>query len=144
MLTMLSLRSMHAFSRAGAIFLLSLSFCSTSLTQSESGSICVAPISKDWPKTAGTPDLACSPNKLSVRIDTQKAFVWPTRKSVMIIGLDLSSRHRVVVYCDEKPQQSFSFRYSEFKTKQLCLFLNDLYKTVQLWEPGQAPWCKCE
>jgi hypothetical protein len=62
----------------------------------------------------------------------------------MVDGLDISARHRVVVYCDKKPQQSFSFRFSEFKAKRLCLFLNDLYETVQLWEPSQAPWCKCK
>ena|SRR5215469_1083297 len=140
---MLLLRSMRAFIRLSAIFVLSLSFCSISLTQSESGSICVAPISKELPETAGTPDLSCSLSKLSVKFDGQKAFAWPTRKSVLIDGLDLSARHRVVVYCDGKPQQSFSFRFSEFKAKQLCLFLHDLYKTVQLWEPSQAPWCKC-
>lgn len=141
---MLSLRSMHAFRRTAAVIALSLSFCSISPAQSEGGSMCIAPISKEWPATAGAPDLACSPSKLSVRIDTPKTFAWPTKKSVMIDGLDLSARHRVVVYCDGKPQQSFSFRFSEFKAKQLCLFLNDLYKTVQLWEPSQAPWCKCK
>jgi hypothetical protein len=135
---------MRAFKRTVAIVALLLSFRSMSLTQSETASICVAPISKDWPEPAGTPDLACNSSRLSVRIDTQKVFAWPTRKSVMIDGLDLSARHRVVVYCDEKPQQSFSFRFSEFKAKQLCLFLNDLYKTAQLRDPSQAPWCKCK
>src|SRR5882724_2372552 len=135
---------MLAFKRTVAIIALLLSFCSMSLSQSETGSICVAPISKDWPETAGTPDLACNPTKLSARIDTQKSFAWPLRKNVIIDGLDLSARHRIVVYCDEKPQQSFSFRFSESKAKQLCLFLNDLYKTVQLWDPSHAPWCKCK
>ena len=135
---------MNAFRRAAAIFALSLSFCSISLSQSESGSVCVAPISKDWPETAGTPELSCSPSKLSVKIDSQKTVAWPTGKSVLIEGLDVGARHRVVVYCGEKAQQRFSFRFSDFKTKQVCLFLNDLYKTVQLWEPSQAPWCKCK
>jgi hypothetical protein len=135
---------MNAFRRAAAVFALSLAFSSISFTQSENGSVCVAPISKYWPETAGTPDLSCSPRKLSVRIDTQKAFAWPTSKGVVINGLDLNARHRVVVYCDEKPQQGFSLRFSDFKDRQLCLFLNDLYKTVQLWEPSQAPWCKCK
>jgi hypothetical protein len=136
---------MNAIRRAVAImFTLSVSFCTTSLAQSQSGSICVAPLSKDWPETAGTLGLSCSPNKLSVKIDSQKTVVWPTGKSVLVEGLDLGARHRVVVYCGEKAQQSFNFRFSGFKTKQLCLFLNDLYKTVQLWEPNEAPWCTCK
>src|SRR5215467_11887936 len=135
---------MNAFRRPATIFALSLSLCSISLTQSQIGSICVAPLSKDWHEEAGTPELSCSPSKLSVKIDSQKTVAWPTGKSGLIGGLDLAATHRVVVFCGEKPQQSFSFRFSDFKTKQLCLFLNDLYKTVQLWEPNQAPWCKCK
>jgi hypothetical protein len=50
----------------------------------------------------------------------------------------------VVVLCNHKPLQSFAFLFSEFKTKELCLFLNDLYRTVQLWESKSAPWCKCK
>src|SRR5262249_32071183 len=104
---------MKALRPAAALFALSLSFCSISLTQSQSGSICVASTSKDWPETAGTPELSCSPSKLSVKIDGQKTVAWPTGKSVLIEGLDLGARHRVVVYCGEKAQQSFSFRFSD-------------------------------
>src|SRR6516225_6891945 len=102
---------MSAFRRSAAIFALSLSLCSISLAQSQSGSICVAPLSKDWPETAGTLGLSCSPNKLSVKIDSQKTVVWPTGKSVLVEGLDLRARHRVVVYCGEKAQQSFQFSF---------------------------------
>ena len=60
-----------------------------------------------------------------------------------IDGLSTEARHRVVIYRGEKPQQSFSFRFSDFKSRKPCLFLNDLYWTAQLWEPEKAPWCKC-
>ena len=118
--------------------------CPASFSQSERGSVCVAPISEDWQPTAATPDLVCDSKQFSLKIDAQKAFSWPKKDSVKIDGLDFGTRHRVVVYCDGKPQQSFTFRFSEFKTMKLCLFLNDLYKTAQLWEPKQAPWCKCK
>jgi hypothetical protein len=78
-----------------------------------------------------------------MKINTQQALPWPINKSVKIEILDPIARHRVVVLCNGKPQQSFTFRFSEFKTGQLCLFLNDLYKTVQLSEAKECPWCKC-
>jgi hypothetical protein len=60
-------------------------------------------------------------------------------------SLALPTRHRVTVMCDKQPQQSFAFRFSAFGTEpDLCLFLNDFYLTVQLWERKRAPWCKCE
>jgi hypothetical protein len=120
-------------------------FCPVSFTQSGKGSLCVAPISLDWPPTAA-PGLACVSNRFSLKIDSQKALSWPTKESVRIDGLDIGVRHRVVIYCDSKPQQSFYFRFSEFNTSEVCLFLNDLYKTAQVWDPKQtpAPWCKCK
>jgi hypothetical protein len=110
--------------------------------ESESGSLCIAPAFFD-PKNASFPGLYCEAEKFSLKIDTQ-VMAWPIKESVKLAGLDLNTRHRVIVLCDHKPQQSFTFRFSEFKTKQLCLFLNDLYRTVQLSEAKGAPWCKCK
>ena len=128
------------------VFLIAVLLCPVSFAQSEQGSVCVAPISKDWPATSGTEELACPSNKFSLKIDGQKAIPWPNKESIKIDGLDLNVRHRIFVYCGGRPQQSFGFRFSEFKTAELCLFLNDLYKTAQLWDPKQnpAPWCKCK
>ena len=110
--------------------------------QSETGSLCIAPARFD-PKNASAPGLYCKAEKFSLKIDAQ-VMAWPIKESVGIGGLDLNSRHKVIVMCDHKPQQSFTFRFSEFKTKQPCLFLNDLYRTVQLSESKSAPWCKCK
>ena len=128
------------------VLLIAVLPCPMSFAQSEQGSVCVAPVSKGWPQTAGSANLICGSNNFSLKIDSQKVLSWPTKESVKIDGLDISIRHRVVVYCDGKPQQSFSFRFADFKTTELCLFLNDLYKTAQLWDPKQnpAPWCKCK
>ena len=119
--------------------------CPASLAQSENGSICMAPVSYDWPPTRSGIILPCNPDKLSLKIDAQKAISWPTKESAKIDDLDLAARHRVVISCGGKPQQSFSFRFSEYKASDLCLFINDLYMTAQLWDPKQnpAPWCKC-
>jgi hypothetical protein len=109
--------------------------------QSETGSVCVAPARFD-PKNASAPGLYCEAEQFSLKIDAQ-VMAWPIKESVSFAGLDLSSRHRVIVLCNHKPQQSFTFRFSEFKSKQPCLFLNDLYRTVQLSESKRAPWCHC-
>src|SRR5438034_3924687 len=86
---------------------------------SEHGSLCVAPVSVDPPSTAA-PGLFCDPGNLSLRIDAQQGVPWPRKESLKIEHLDLTQRHRVTVLCDGKPQQSFTFRFSEFKTRQLC------------------------
>lgn len=111
--------------------------------QDQPRSLCVAPLPMDAPQAAETPGLWCSPEKLSLQIDKLDRIPWPRAKCVRIEGLDASVQHKVTVLCDRKPQQSFRFRFSEYKSKEPCLFLNDLYKTVQLWEPKGAPWCKC-
>jgi len=69
---------------------------------------------------------------------------WPLAESLKIDGLDLSVKHRVVVTCGGKAQQSFEFRHSDYKTTKLCLFINDPYKTAQLWDHKASPWCKCK
>ena len=114
----------------------------SSCAESESGSVCIAPARFD-PKNASAPGLYCEAEKFSLKIDAQ-VMAWPIKESVKLAGLDLNARHKVIVLCDHKPRQSFTFRFSEFKTKQLCLFLNGLYRTAQLWEAKSTPWCKCK
>jgi hypothetical protein len=119
--------------------------CQPSLGQSEGGSICVAPLPRDTPATSA-PGLGCPSNHFSLRIDHEQRVAWPNAEPLKIEGLDPAIRHSVTVYCEGKSQQRFTFRFSEFKSRELCLFLNDLYKTVQLWDPKQtpAPWCRCK
>src|SRR5437660_9201035 len=112
--------------------------CPPCIAQQEYGSLCVAPPPEDMPKTTIVRSL-CYDFKFAIKIDQQKALSWPTNGSVKIDKLDLGVRHLVVVYCDGKPHQSFYFRFSEFKNRDLCLFLNDFYKTVQLWDPKESP-----
>ena len=113
--------------------------------QGETGTICVAPLPQpvDGRRGAGPESVTCSGDKFSLKIDSQRSISWPLKQSTTFTGLDLSARHRVVVLCDGKPRQSFTFRFSGKETK-LCLFLNDLYWTVQLWPDKRTPWCKCK
>lgn len=114
------------------------------IAQDSTGAICVAPIGHEAPTTAGTPELACESGNFTFRIDSGNSVAWPKDEGLSVTGLDLKMRHRVVVLCDGKPQQAFKFRLSEYNTGRACLWLNDLYLTAQLWEPRQAPWCKCK
>ena len=118
------------------------------LAEADSGSLCIAPArfdpkSRVDPKDGSAPLFYCEPEKLSSKIDAQ-VMAWPLKESAKITGLDLNTRHTVIVLCDHKPQQSFTFRFSQFKTNQLCLFLDGFYRTAQLWEAKRAPWCKCK
>jgi hypothetical protein len=112
-------------------------------TEPGSRTVCITPV-LEVPDGRSAPGLFCESAKLSLKIDAQQAMRWPIKGSVKVENLNPVTRHRVVVFCDGKPQQSFTFRFSDFNTGQLCLFLNDLYKTAQLWEAKRCPWCKCK
>jgi hypothetical protein len=107
------------------------------------GTICIAPIPPGTPATSAAPGLMCSSGNLSLRIDSRPTTPWPREGNQRIEPLDGQTTHRVVVLCDGKPQQSFRFNFTQFKSRKLCLFLNDLYQTAQLWEDSKSPWCKC-
>jgi len=79
-----------------------------------------------------------------VRIDDRPVMLWPDKHCVDVTDLSSTKRHKITVFRAGKAHQSFSFEFSKSPSKKLCLFLNDLYWTVQLWESKQAPWCKCK
>jgi hypothetical protein len=110
----------------------------------EHGALCVAPAPLGHPVTSATHELVCHSGNLSLKVDKQQAILWPHKDSLKIGNLDVKQSHQIVVLCEDKPQQSFSFRFSEFKTKKLCLFINDLYQTAQLWDSSKSVWCKCK
>ncbi|MGA3371137.1 MAG: hypothetical protein ABSC48_05185 [Terracidiphilus sp.] len=118
-------------------------FCSSMLAQSNSASICVAPTDIENPTTCGTPEL-CTPGPISFKLDDRPIAPWPKAECLKIDGLDAAKKHRVIVYRAGKAQQSFSFRFPVYGSNNACLFLNDLYWTVQLWDRKGAPSCKCK
>ena len=108
------------------------------------GTVCVAPIPPGAPTTADIPEHDCRSGKLSYRIDSRPATVWPHHANIELEDIDITQRHQIVVLCDGKAQQSFSFSFSSYKSTDLCLFINDLYQTAQLWDRKHSPWCKCK
>jgi hypothetical protein len=129
--------------RTVATFLFVLAVIQLSSAGNETGSLCVAP-AQFSPKDGSAPGLYCTAEKLSLKLDDGPRTAWSPKNSMKLEGLDTTARHRVIIFCGGKPQQSFSFRFSEFKSNQLCLFLNGLYRTAQIWETKRSPWCKCK
>ncbi len=79
-----------------------------------------------------------------MKIDQQQSFLWPHKNSLKVTSLATTQDHQIRIFCDQKIQQSLSFRFSEFKSKKLCLFISDLYQGAQLWESSRSVWCKCK
>lgn len=114
------------------------------LSAEPDGSVCVVPPFWGPERPYSTPGLFCEWEKISIKIDGY-AIAAPIKKCTKIAPLDVSAKHRVIVLCDGKPQQSGTFRFSKFKTNDVCVFMNDFYKTLQFWPADRrAPWCKCK
>ncbi|HEY3928457.1 MAG TPA: hypothetical protein VGL89_08790 [Candidatus Koribacter sp.] len=116
--------------------------CAFVPAQTSEPTICIAPNRGETPERCAAG--LCDGGELSVQFDHRPRMQWPKDKSLAVTDLEPDVAHRVVVFRAGKPQQSFTFRFSEFKSDHLCLFLNDLYWTAQLWESKRAPWCKCK
>jgi len=112
----------------------------TVAAQQTRGSICLRRVFVDPDR--GPAANPCMSGNFSLRLDDGPLRRWSKTEDVRISDLDLSAKHRVRIYCDGKPHQSFTFRFSEYKSPDLCLFINDLYHTAQLWEPSKL--CKCK
>lgn len=125
-----------------AIIALLVGFNPVLYAQSGGPSMCVAPNDARTPQRCA-PGL-CASGPLSFKIDDRPVMQWPKNESVEINDLDATARHRIIIYRAGKPQQSFKFRFSEYSSNRVCLFLNDLYWTAQLWEAKRSPWCKCK
>ncbi|HMC29970.1 MAG TPA: hypothetical protein VKL99_03990, partial [Candidatus Angelobacter sp.] len=113
------------------IFLTALLLFPTFSWPQESGSICVAPLPKpiDGRHAAGGSSARCSSENYSFKIDARPPHSWPEKESTKIDNASFTARHRIVVFCGAKPMQSFTFVFSDYKSRELCLFLNDLYWT---------------
>lgn len=115
--------------------------CATVSAETGTGSICVVPVRRSEKNLLGQVD--CDPVKLSLRIDTRQVVPWPQKESLKVEDLDQIQRHLVAVLCAGKPLQSFKFGFSEFKTRELCLYF-DSYQGVQLQGRNHARRCNCQ
>ena len=78
-----------------------------------------------------------------MRIDKAQWILWPHQEGVKISNIALGERHLITLVSDDKQIQSFWFRFSEYKSVELCVTF-DGYQGVQLWETKRSPWCKCK
>jgi hypothetical protein len=127
---------------AGGLFCAALLLCPALLGQSERGTVCVAPNSPD-PPTRISPGGLYNPATLSLKIDKNLSILWPHKESIKIGDLEVSQRHLVVLTSDGKKIQSFWFRFSDYKSTDLCIDF-DGYQGVRLQEKKYSPWCKCK
>jgi hypothetical protein len=107
--------------------------------QSEHGSLCVHPVPQ------GHTYLSCRSGNLSLKIDARQSIPWPRKEGLKIEDLDLTQSHLVVAICDGKRVQSARFRFSSYKTAELCLAFQDMfdgYEGLWLTTAKDTPWCR--
>lgn len=114
--------------------------------QQSKGSVCIAARIDDpfFKEPATLPNGEINSHGLKVRIDRRPAEEWPQRKSLKVDGLDTGERHLLVVLDSSgKPIESVRFKFSDYKSADLCMTY-DGYQGIGLQEATRrTPWCKC-
>lgn len=114
--------------------------------QQGTGRICVAARIDDpfFKESATLPNGEINSHGLKVRVDRRPAENWPQRKSLEIDRLDTSERHLLIVLDSSgKPIESVHFKFSDYKSNDLCMTY-DGYQGIGLQEATRrTPWCKC-
>ncbi len=114
-------------------------------SESSTGTVCVASrAATPFRGQVIPPTGEVSSGGLQVRIDKQPVMAWPQRKSLKIEGLSLNERHLLVVIDSRgKPMESVWFKFSDYKSVDLCMAY-DGYQGIGLQEAKGSPWCKCK
>jgi hypothetical protein len=124
------------------VLLVSLS----AVAQKGTGNVCIAARIDDpfWKESAILPNGDINSHGLKLKVDKRPAEEWPQRKSLKIDGLATSERHLLVVLDSSgKPIESVRFRFSDYKSTDLCMAY-DGYQGISLQEATRkTPWCKC-
>ena len=114
--------------------------------QQVTGSVCIAARIDDpfFKEPATLPNGEINSHGLKFRVDKRPVDEWPQRKSLKIGGLDTNERHLLVVLDSSgKPIQSIRFKFSNYKSTDLCVNY-DGYQGIGLQEATRrTPWCKC-
>ena len=63
---------------------------------------------------------------------------------MLVTGLPLHQSHMVRIRHQGKPIESFRFRFDKADRGRLCIFVNELYMTWNLWSAHQRPACNCK
>lgn len=121
-------------------------FSQASAEEPAQGTVCVASRAADPFRGQVIPPTGeVSSGGLRVRVDKRPAVPWPQRESLKFEGLDLNERHLLAVLDSRgKPVESLWFRFSAYKSTDLCMAY-DGYQGVGLQEATRhTPWCKCK
>jgi hypothetical protein len=114
--------------------------------QQSTGSVCIAARIDDpfWKEPATLPNGEINSHGLKVRVDKRPVEEWPQRKSLKVEGLDTRERHLLAVLDSTgKPIESVRFKFSEYRSTNLCMAY-DGYQGIGLQEATRrTPWCKC-
>ena len=114
--------------------------------QQGSGSVCIASRADDpfW-KEPIPRNGEIDSHGLRVKIDKRPAIAWPQKKSLEIDTLEAGGRHLLVILdSGGKAIESVWFRFSEYKSTDLCMSY-DGYQGMQLHgDTRRTPWCKCK
>jgi hypothetical protein len=116
------------------------------VAQEGTGMLCVAARIDDpfWKESTTPPNGKINSHGLQFRIDKRPVVAWPERKGLKIDGLDTAERHLVSVLDSKgKPIESVWFKFSEFKSTNVCMAY-DGYQGIGLQDlTRRTPWCKC-
>jgi hypothetical protein len=120
-------------------------FCSLFLPREilaqQNGSLTIFTVPDTWSKYVG-PGKYCESSKLSVRIDNGDTVQWPRKQRVQVKDLALDQSHLVTARCGGKPLQAVRFRFSDFKSTNLCVSY-DVYGGIYLFDYTTRGWgCK--
>jgi hypothetical protein len=136
---------MNSFLRA-ILLVFALMFSHLASAQQDGGSVCVAARADDpfWKESATLPDGKINSHGLKLKVDKRPAVLWPLGKSLKVEGLELSERHALAVLDSTgKPLEALRFRFSEYKSTELCMTY-DGYQGMGMQEVSRrTPWCKC-
>ena len=131
--------------------LLILSFMSTSSFAADLGRICIAPL--PIPREAQSPPWKIdSSNGLTdfyVKVNGREPIQASTSKVAWINELSPDVEHSVTILKGSTVREQFSFNLNNYvfknrSKKDLCLFVNSLYLSWQLYKVEQTGrWCPC-
>jgi hypothetical protein len=115
-------------------------------SQEAVGQVCVAPAlpPAPGPKSLANPAGENRIKQYAVQIDSLPPVTVDPKAAKVILNIPSKEVHWVRIKGDGKLVESFKFKFSDFPSKRLCLFFNELYETWNLWDAKQArSICKC-
>jgi hypothetical protein len=84
-----------------------------------------------------------------VKVDNRDPVQLSKSEVSWISNLSVDESHKLIVLENSVPKESFTFNFGQyefkhFTKKDLCLFVNNLYLTWQLYKVEQTGnWCPC-